>query len=432
MKVNRKQAPPIHLAKEIRFPIAEQVTLTNGIKLLNINEGDVDVCRMDIIFNAGSRYQQKKLQATGSLSLITEGTSKHTSQQISEHFDYLGSFVNTSTDKDFARITASSLNRFFPQTLQMLEEILKNPEYPRKEVDIWGERNKQQLTVEMEKTSTLARIAFFGNVFGKNHPYGMFAIPSDYDAISHEYLKSFHSSQIGSANTTIVLSGKVTPWHTDIISNYLGSAAWGGTSRNTHENIESGKSLLGQHFVEKPNAIQSAIRVGGKLFPRSHPDYPEMTVINTILGGYFGSRLMKNIREDKGYTYGVGSYVGTFRDSGFFIIATDVGTDYTEKTLEEIRNEMERLRKEPVSKEEIVHVQRYLSGDILRSFNGPFAIADNIISLLNFNNLDYDFYQRVLDAIRNITPERIMELSNKWLSPEKMVECVAGSKSPFR
>ncbi|MFP4557283.1 MAG: M16 family metallopeptidase [Bacteroidales bacterium] len=431
MQVNRTIAPPILLAENFDIPRAKELIMNNGSKLLIINSGDVDVCRLDIICDAGSKYQQKKLQAMGSLSLMTEGTNNFTSKQISEHFDFWGSFVNTGANKDFARVTASSLTKFLPQTLQMLEEVVKYPSFPDNELKIWAMKGKQTLRIEMDKTSTLARMEFFKQIFGEKHPYGMFALPNDYDLVSNNDIKEFHSSQLGSNNSTVFLSGKVSDKEIDLVKNHFGEDVWGNTSNNLHPETDKGKSNPGQYFAEKPNAVQSAIHVGRQLFPRNHPDYPEMMIVNTILGGYFGSRLMKNIREDKGYTYGINSYVGSLRHAGFFIIFTEVGAKHTNNTLKEIRKELQRLREEPVTEEELEHVRRYIIGDMLRSFNGPFAIADNIISLHNFNSMDYSFYQRIIEAVKNITPQRIMELAKKWLNNDSLVECVSGSKNPF-
>lgn len=429
--LNRNIAPATQLTESINIPQAKLSTLTNGSRLLLINEGDVDVCRIDLIFDAGSRYQKNKLEATAALSLLVEGTSKYTSQQISEHFDFYGSFISVNADKDFAKVTAYSLNKHLPKTLGMLEEIVKGPSYPKSELKVWSQRGKQNLTVELDKTSTLSRMEFFKNIFGIDHPYGIFALPNDYDKIDKENLKNFHSSRLGSADATIVLSGKINDEHIKLVHKHFGNSPWGATSLSETKDIEMNAPQSGQYFVSKPNAVQSAIKVGRELFKRSHPDYPDMTIVNTILGGYFGSRLMKNIREDKGYTYGIGSYIATFRDSGFLAISTEVGAQYTQQTLVEIRREIERLKNELVSADELSLVRSYLMGEVLRSFNGPFAVSDNIIGLLNFNDLDYGFFQNVIHSIKSITPKRIMELSNKWLDSDTLVECVAGSENPF-
>jgi zinc protease len=429
--LNRTIAPEIKLTESINIPKAEKINLTNGTTLLSINDGDVDVCRIDIIFDAGSRYQNQKLQASASLSMLTEGTKKFTSQQISEHFDYLGSFVSAGADKDFARITAYSLNRNLDKTLQMIEEIVKNPSYPQSEIDIWSKRGKQNLTVELEKTSTLSRIEFFKAIYGEDHPYGTFAVPQDFDALNQQNLFNFHSSNLGSANAKIVLSGKISDKEISLVNKHFGNEPWGNQTPKNIEEFSLTNISNNQIFVAKPDAVQSAIKIGRELFPRTHPDFCDMTIVNTILGGYFGSRLMKNIREDKGYTYGIGSYFVSLRNSGYLIISTEVGADYTKQTINEIRLEIERLKHEPVSENELTHVRSYLMGDVLRSFNGPFAVADNTISLLSFNNLDYSFYDKFIHSIKTISPERIMELANMWLIDNSLTECVSGSNNPF-
>ncbi len=429
--INRTIAPPIQPAEGIKMPQPDIHHFPNGTTLLVVNSGDVDVCRVDLIFNAGSRYQSKKLIASASLSLMSEGTKRYTSQQISEHFDYLGSFISINTDKDFARVSAYSLTKFLPQTLQMLEEVVKSPSFPQSELDVWARRGKQSLTVEMDKTSTLARIEFFKSLFGQEHPYGAYALPADYDLLDQSELVNFHQLILGSQGATIILSGRVGDDQIREVQKYFGESVWGSSVNPDTSNVDMVNERKEKVFVVKQGAIQSALRVGRVLFNRSHPDYPDLAIVNTILGGYFGSRLMKNIREEKGFTYGIGSYLLSFRDSGALVIATEVGTGYTKQTLQEIKNEIYRLQTEPVQLDELTRVRSYLLGEALRSFNGPFAIADNMLSLLYYNGLDFDFYTRVIDSIENISPERIMNLAQKWFYYNDMVECVAGAENPF-
>jgi zinc protease len=428
---NRTISPPTYLTDRINIPNPKPITLTNGARLVVVNEGDVDVCRIDAIFNAGSRFQKQKLVASGTMSLMPEGTTMYSSQQVSEYFDYWGSFINFSADKDFARATAYSLTKHLTQTLEMIDEILKKPTFPKTEIDVWSRRGKQSLTVEMDKTSTLARMEFFKSLFGKNHPYGIFALPTDYDSINSSSLSDYHKNYFGSEGNTIFLSGRLSDEHISLVSKYFGETQWGNVQVKSDIILETPSANKQQLFVSKKGALQSAIRVGKVLFNRQHPEYPELSLVVTILGGYFGSRLMKNIREDKGYTYGIGAYLLSFRDSGALIIATEVGSEYTKPTLVEIKKEIGRLIAEPISEEELSRVKNFLMGEALRSFNGPFAIADSILSLHQFNDLDNSFYDRVMHSIKTITPERIMELAAKWIHPDSLTECVSGAENPF-
>ena len=431
LTLDRKIPPKLYAIKNIKVPAADVSTLPNGSRLLVINEGDVEVCRIDLIFNAGSRYQNTKLEASAAMSLLPEGTSRFSSQQISEHFDFWGSFISSTADRDFGRISVYSLTKFLPQTLEMMEEVVKNPSFPKPELDLWCNRGKQSLVVELDKTSTLARMEFFKNIFGSEHPYGTFALPTDYINVDREGVVSFYRENLGSTDATIVLSGRVSTKEIALVEKHFGTKKWGQTNPKRIDTLINGINSRGHFFVEKSNAVQSAIRIGKELFTRSHPDYPRIIVVNTILGGYFGSRLMKNLREDKAFTYGVNSFVSSYRDRGFFVIATEVGSKYTQQALDAIRFELNRLSNEIISEEELNTVKSFLLGEIVRNFNGPFQSADAMINLLLYNNSDFSHFQSVIDTINCITPAEIMELAGKWLNYDSMVECVAGSANPF-
>lgn len=428
--LNRAQQPPIKITDNIDIPRPEFINLNNGARLIVINEGDVDVCRVDIIFDAGSRYQNKKLEATATASLLAEGTAKYNSHQIAEYFDFWGSFIGTRADKDFAKVTAFSLTKHLNQTLERLEHIVKEPTYPTNEVDVWTSRGKQNLTVELDKTSTLGRMELFKCIYGENHPYGMFAMPADYEKISSDNLLSFHANNLGSAGSTIILSGKVSDNQISAVVKHFGETSWGKGRVDTLQ-VEESSPTLGKVFVSKPNAVQSAIRIGREVCQRTHPDSTDLSILNTILGGYFGSRLMKNIREDKGYTYGIGSYMVSLRDSTMLAITAEVGAKYTKDALTEIWKEVNKLKTEPVPVTELSKLQSHLMGEVLRSFNGPFATADSIIGLINYNNLDYSLHDRLIKSIKHITQERIMQLANEWFDKDQMVECVVGPENPF-
>jgi predicted Zn-dependent peptidase len=167
--------------------------------------------------------------------------------------------------------------------------------------------------------------------------------------------------------------------------------------------------------VEKKDALQTALRIGKILFNKEHEDYIAFTILNTILGDYFGSRLMKNIREDKGFTYGIGSFLSEIRHTGYFIIATEVGKDFTEQTTEEIKKEIDRLQTELISDEELNLVRSYLLGQILKSADGPYATMD-LYTAVEQHDMDLEFYNRYIHGIRTITPSELLEMARKYLN----------------
>ncbi|MBP9029931.1 MAG: insulinase family protein, partial [Bacteroidales bacterium] len=160
----------------------------------------------------------------------------------------------------------------------------------------------------------------------------------------------------------------------------------------------------------------------------NHPDMPGLVVLNTILGGYFGSRLMRNIREDKGFTYGISSFIIPMAELSALVVSTEVGSAFTEKTVDEVFKEMIKLQTEPVSNDELELVRGYMTGQVLRTFDGPFAIADSLASLFQYNNLDFEYINNLIRTINEITPTQLLGLAKKYLDVDRMVVSIAGSK----
>lgn len=428
--IDRITPPPAKMPSNIQVPKAELRLLSNGIKVFIINKGEVDVCRIDFLFDAGSKFQEKMLVANGTLNLMAEGTSRFSSSQIADHLDFHGSYINKSVYNDFSRLTVHSVNRFLPQTLEMVEEIIKNPSFPQQEVDIWSSTGKQELEVSLNRTSALAQRAFMGTLFGNQHPYGRFANPNDYNLLSPNDFSNFHSKYYNAQSCTIFISGSISELHISLIEKHFGVSQWGNELiRPQMPSIDAAqhKPLV---YIEKEDAVQTSLRIGRLLFPRSHPEFAEMVVVTTLLGGYFGSRLMKNLREDKGYTYGIHASIVPLVQSGVFQIGTDVGAAHTNEAINQILLEIDKLGNQPVSEIELELVKGSLMGQFLRSFNGQFSIAESIIWLFYFNNLNYEYYEKTMSTIQTITPEGIMKLSNKWLNRKDLTICVAGSVKP--
>jgi len=183
-------------------------------------------------------------------------------------------------------------------------------------------------------------------------------------------------------------------------------------------------SVQKQIFPKKMLYIRNTY--GKILFPRNHPDYVGMAILSTILGGYFGSRLMANIREDKGYTYGIGSGLVSMRHSGYLYIASDVGANVREQAVEEIYKEIDRLCNDLVSTEELNLVRNYMTGAFLRNIDGPFAIAERFISTFDYD-LDFkEYYLRYLDIIKTITSEKNYGAGNQIFTKKSFFEAVSG------
>ena len=424
--LDRTKAPEKKASKKILIPQTQRIVLANGAPLIVVNAGTQDVSKIEIIFNAGTRYQNQALSARGAISMLSEGTSTKTSQQIAEQFDFYGSFPEHSFDRDFASLTLYSTNKFLDQSLNTLADMIYNPNYPDHELDIFKKKGKQALMVELEKVVTIARQNFFSTLFNNQHPYGAFATPEDFDKLQRDYIVNFHNKYHASNNCLIILAGKITDKEIRTVETIIGKCTFGAKNGTEKNNLPSTLQTQQKVFSYKNDAVQSAIRIGKQTIKRNHPDFPKLMVLNTILGGYFGSRLMRNIREEKGYTYGISSSILPFKETSVFVIGTEVGANFTKNTLDEIYKEIDKLCTEKVPDSELDLVKSHLTGEVLRSFDGPFAIADSIASLYEYNSLDFSYYERTIETINTITADQLLETANLYLGKTDMVESVAG------
>ena len=372
-------------------------------------------------------YQKQPLVASAANNLLETGTKNYTANQISDNIDFFGSFFECAVDQDYATLALFSLNKYVEKSLHYVEEIIKYPTFPKDEFDIYVSNKKQKHLVNSEKVNVLARRRYTELMFGEKHPYGVAVKTEDFDQISLETVIQFYKEHYHSGNCTIFASGKLDDTLIETLNNYFGKTTWGTVCELNKPVVELQTTTIQKHFIEKPDAIQSAIRVGRMLFNKTHPDYFKFQVLNTILGGYFGSRLMANIREDKGYTYGIGSGLSSLVNAGYFFISTEVGADVTNQTLTEIYKEINILRTKLVGKEELETVRNYVLGQFLRSVDGPYALADKFKAIWEFD-LDYTYFEKYFDAVKTITPQDIKDLANKYFQEKDLIELVVGKK----
>ena len=424
LTLDRKTQPQIQPPGEINFPTPVIYQLGNGIKVYQFNSGTQDVISIQMVFSAGSWFQKKPFTAMATNLMLREGTLNYSTQSLSETLDYYGAHFENTTERDNAYVTLYSLNKHLVKTLPLLAEIVKKPVFPEKEYSVVSGKQRQMLEVNRQKVNFLARTHFNSLLYGNEHPYGMYLQPNDIEKISTTDLVDFYKSQYHSGNCTIVVSGRIKPDLAEMLETHFGGNDWNGisSSRIPYKPVSS---LQKNHFIAKDGAMQSAIRMGGLLFGRSHPDFAGMKVLNAILGGYFGSRLMTNLREDKGYTYGIGSAVVPLQNGGYFVISGEVGADVTKEALAEINVELKRLCEEQVPESELSLVRSYLSGEMLRAVDGPFAQADLYLELIE-SGLDISHFKGLIDTIQHINTQQLQDLAIKYLNPENLFTLVVG------
>lgn len=423
--LNRTLAPESKQVDEINFiePLKQQ--LDNGIPVFTINAGKQELVRIEFIFENVNWDQSKPLQAVAVSHLINNGTAKLTAKDIAEKVDYYGAFLQTEYGADQSSVKVYTLNKHLAAVLPILRSILNESIFPQQELDIFIQNQKQSLQVSLQKNDFLARKHFAHAIFGDS-TYGSNIAASDYDAIQQADLLSYFKAAYKPENCTIIVAGKFEDKEFNLLNDFLGKD-WDNHEASVVNKFEFSEGTKGEVLIERPDAIQSAIRMGALAITRKHQDFPGFQVLNCLLGGYFGSRLMANIREDKGYTYGIGSAVVSLKDAGYFFIATEVGADVCSSALTEIEKEIELLRTETVTEEELNLVRNYMLGSMLGSLENAFSHADKFKNAY-FSGLDYTYYDNYIETVKTITAEELKQLANQYLNPADFTKVVVGKK----
>lgn len=420
--LNRKVAPKLNRIEQVTIPTAHQVELQNSSGCYLFEGGSEDIVKIEWLFPAGKRFEAKNITAFATSKLLIEGSAKRSSLEIAEQLDFYGATLRTASSFDFASVTLFCLTKTLPKVIGIVEEMLTSPSFPEQELELLRQIGKQKIQISNQKTGDEARKIFMEKLYGSSHTYGRREQPEHYDALQLADLKK-HFKQHYSVKPYVFVSGK----NTTQAHNILQAMQLNGTKEwqpDVLQAAEPTNNLKVKKVFEK--AVQSSIRIGKNHLDKKHDDFVPFMILNTILGGYFGSRLMSNIREDKGYTYGIYSSMRSLKDGGYFSIGTDVGSNVTEAALKEIYFEIERLINEPVPSDELELVRNYMMGSILSGLDGPFNISDAFKGLMLYG-LNLDYYKKTTDKINAIQPKEIQDLAAKYLQPESMFEIIVGS-----
>jgi len=423
--LDRKIEPLFKVIDKIDFVKTDKQLLGNGIPVYAINEGEHELVKIDIIFEAGEWVQKIPMLSYTVVSMLCEGSTFHTAEEIAEIFDFLGSYIYYNTQKHSATITIYSLHKHLEETLQLIEEIIKYPLFPEKEFETFNNKRKQQYVIDSQKVELMAQKYFCRAIFGNAHPYGMYPELKDFDKINTNNIRAFHSQYFIAENCKIIIAGKIDDSHLLLLDRYLGDIDWQKLVVPTPANHVIIPSDDKQLTIEKKDAVQSAIRIGKQTINRYDPDFPKFQIVNTILGGYFGSRLMSNIREEKGYTYGIGSGLVSYKNAGYFVITSEVGKNVTQEAIKEVYFEIERLKTELVSDNELEVVRNYMMGNLLRNFDGPFALSDTLKTILEYD-FGYDYFETYIKTLKSITPKQIKSIAVNHLEKSSLYEIIAG------
>jgi len=425
MITDRKIAPPIHDAVEFDYvlPAINKVSLDNGLPVYWLNAGVQDVVEIDWVFPAGLWYEQAPSVAHAAAALLKSGTSKYTSQQIHEALEFYGAQLKVSAGNDKATVTLHTMTKHLPQLLPMVVEMLTDSVFPEAELELHKRNAIQKLLVHLRQCEFVANQQIDALMFGEEHPYGRYSRKEKIEALKRDDVISFYHRCYNLANVKIFMGGKIGDAEVKVLNDNFGRLQLKPAEATSGEYPVQSATERKHRISNDPNGVQGAIRIG-RLFPnRHHPDYTPMVVLNTLFGGYFGSRLMSNIREEKGYTYGIYSSLAPDLNGGSLTIHTETGRDVVEQAVAEIYKEMELLCNEPADDEELLLVKNYLLGGLLGDLDGPFSILHRWRSII-LNGFDENYFNNNVKIYKTITPAELQALARKYFDPKDYYEVV--------
>ncbi len=420
---NRKISPKISEDYQISLTAPQVLTLDNGIPVYEISMGTQDVLKVELVFFAGRPYEHKKLVGRATTAMLKEGTQHTSAADLAEKVDFYGGTISTPVNLDSINVVLYCLTKHFGSLLPLFAEMIYQPAFLESELRSYVKNNQQRVIVDLTKNDVVAYRKITEFIYGKDHPYGYNSFPETYGDLERSDLEQHHKDYFTSDNCKIFLSGRSNRETLPLLNQYFGQEK---SKKKTPPTYFAPKVELPQRVnLSLPNSLQTAIRVGRGLFDKKHPDFNGFYMLNMILGGFFGSRLMTNIREEKGYTYNIFSMVDTMSRDGYFYIGTEVGNQVVAPTIKEIYAEIEELQRTKVSAEELKMTRNYVLGNTLTMLDGAFNTMD-LVKTLILEDIPLQQFEALIHTVKHIDAATIRNLAQKYLNREDLWEVIVG------
>lgn len=420
----RKNGPAIAEIRKITIPKVETITLSNGIPIHVINAGTQEIVKIELVSFAGRAFEETKLTAKPTASLIKEGTLTKSSEQIADFVDFYGANLVTRSGMDTSSISLYSLTKYLPELLPIYLDVIMNPVFPEEELERIKTLNAQNLKIELAKNDVKAYRQITEHIFGSDHIYGYNSNPEDYTNISRESVVNHYKKSYINDSTEIFVAGRLSDADLKLIVQHLEQLLVTPKAKiiySPNQEITAGRF---DYYAEKDH--QTALRIGKKVVPRTHHDFHDLFFTNTVLGGYFGSRLMKEVRENLGYTYGIYTLIDAMKFEGSWLLSAEVANDYLEKTITACQSEIKKLQDSVIGPKEIKMVRNYLMGHYMTMVDGPFKTAQ-LLKMLRISGLNFDYFKEFVDQTKNIKGHRVRDIAGKYFSMDDLITVTVGS-----
>jgi len=423
---NRSVHPPIRTLEALSLDHPNLRKLDNQVEVAFFNLGSQDVIHVELVFKSGLSKSVNNVIPTAVSELLGSSSLKYSSGEIAEKIDYYGAFLESSINMDMCSVSIYCLTPHLKKVLEILKEALNNIVFEYKDLEVFLSNSAEKLKAELERVEYVC-LKEFNKLLFANHPYGNSIGLSDFKSITPEVLTSFKNDCYGSNNLNIIVSGRFDEQQVyDSLNDNFGTWKKEVSPFNCSKLTNSAAE---KRHVLKAEAVQSAIRIG-KIIPVNYGgnDYFNLKILTIILGGYFGSRLMGNLREEKGLTYGVNSSLINYDGATFMVISTTVKGDATRIALNEIYKEIALLTCDLIPENELKTVKNYISGSMMKTIDGPFLVAEQY-KLLNHKGEKLSHLQDFYAAVNKCSSEELLQIAKKYFSVSSFSELVVGPSS---
>lgn len=398
--------------------------LDNGIQLDVFPSAAVEVMRLDFVFEAGKAYAENPLTAIAAMALITEGTARHSAKEIADFLNFRGITMERTLDGLNTCFTIYLQNKYMNDFLPLLKEIFTQPAFAEDEFDIYLTKKQQEFENQLKKTSYQASVTCIKELFGNQGPFSKYLAASDFGNITTNDVSAFYQKYYNWQNCKIFAAGNLNPNHINAVNHNFGTLEIAPSPSPIEPQTAINQPI--KKHIDMAGAVQTSIRIG-KIIPCrwDSMEFAKLMVVNNLLGGYFGSRLMMNVREDKGYCYGIYSMMQVERNAIYMIISSEVGTDVAQAAITEIFNEIQRLQTDPVPDDELQRSKNYLVGDFLRSVDGVYELLERDRTL-HTTHSDNTFTKNLLRAIDETIATDVIALARKYFATDSFTQITAG------
>ena len=426
MMIDRSQPPALRQFGEVKLTFPRRQVFTNGIQYWAVTGAATDINRLSIYVRGGSLHEHKPMLAALTALLLLEGSRERNAQQIAERLDHYGAWKTAQCHDTHTEVGLSSLNSNYDSTLPIVMDCIENPTFPASQLEVLKRRYAATCAMQRERVKVLAEDEMRRLYYGDGHPLARTITPEGIMNVTLDDVKSFYRRYYSPANCSAVLSGNVGHDILRVTDRCLGGWKRDGIAdKDVDWRPKPSSQMLS--VVHKPGAVQAAVVMTLPAVLRSHPDYLALRFAVTLLGGYFGSRLNRNIREQKGLTYGIQSYLAGMVHDAHIAISTECAPQYVKQVIAEVRHEMRRLCQEPASAAEMETVRQHMISDMVKTLDTPFTLASYVSSTLLYG-VYAEYFNDQMATVLSMTTERLIEVAQKYLRPDDLRIVVAGDE----